>query len=136
VLAFVNSSAFWVPVLYFALASVLLAIVLNRAAWWAHVIGSVLVAIFVFWASAGTLALLSNVVGMTPDDAGATFWSIAGNPILFIATILAREVPLWIGLAISTRGRKVRARNAEAKAAYDAEQAEKKAEYERAATTV
>ena len=64
------------------------------------------------------------------------FWAIAGNPILFIAAILAREVPIWIGLAISTRGRKVRAKNAEAKAAYDAEQAEKKAEYERAASTV
>ena len=43
---------------------------------------------------------------------------------------------MWIGLAISVRGRKVRMRNAEAKAAYDAEQAEKKAEYERAAATV
>jgi hypothetical protein len=135
-LNFVNSAAFWVPVLYFAFASILLALVLNRAAWWTHVVGSVVVAIFVFWASAGTLALLSNVVAMTPDEANVVFWSIAGNPILFIATILAREVPLWFGLAIATRGRRVRERNAVARAAYDAEQAEKKAEYERAAATV
>jgi hypothetical protein len=135
-LGFVNSSAFWVPVLFFAFASIVLAIVLNRAPWSAHVVGSILVAIFVFWATAGVLALLTNIVTMTPDEASAVFWAIAGNPILFIAAILAREVPLWVGLAIATRGRKVRARNAEAKTAYDAEQAEKKAEYERAAATV
>jgi hypothetical protein len=43
---------------------------------------------------------------------------------------------MWVGLAISVRGRKIRLRNAEARAAYDTEQADKKAEYERAATTV
>jgi hypothetical protein len=135
-LGFVNSSAFWVPVLFFAFASIVLAIVLNRAPWSAHVVGSIVVAVFVFWASAGVLALLTNIVTMTPDQASAVFWSIAGNPILLISAILAREVPLWVGLAIATRGRKVRVRNAEAKAAYDSEQAEKKAEYERAAATV
>ena len=60
VLGFVNSSAFWVPVLFFAIGSIVLAITLNRAAWWTHVVGSLVVAIFVYWASAGLLTLLTR----------------------------------------------------------------------------
>ena len=135
-LGFVNNSAFWVPVLFYVVAAVVVALLLNRAAWWAHVIGSAVVALVVYWGSAGLLTLLTDVTQQTPDQAAATFWAFAGSPILFIAAILAREVAMWVGLAISARGRKLRMRNAEAKAAYDAEQAEKKAEYERAATTV
>ena len=127
-LGFVNNSAFWVPVLFYVVAAVVVALLLNRAAWWAHVIGSAVVALVVYWGSAGLLTLLTDVTQQTPDQAATTFWSFAASPILFIAAILAREVALWIGLAISARGRKLRMRNAEAKAAYDAEQAEKKAE--------
>ena len=99
-------------------------------------VGSAVVALVVYWGSAGLLTLLTDVVNQTPDEAAATFWAFAGSAILFIAAILAREVAMWVGLTISVRGRKIRVRNAEAKSAYDAEQAEKKAEYERAATTV
>jgi hypothetical protein len=135
-LDFVNNSAFWVPVLLYVVAAVVAALLLNRAAWWAHVIGSAIVALVVYWGSAGLLTLLTDLTKQTPDEAAATFWAFAGSAFLFVAAILAREVAMWIGLAISVRGRKVRMRNAEAKAAYDVEQAEKKAEYERAATTV
>lgn len=133
---FVNSSAFWVPVLFYVLAAVLVAIVLNRAAAWTHIIGSIVVAVFVYWASAGVITLIAGVITMTPEKASLVFWTVAGNPIIFIAAILAREVSLWLGLLTARRGARVRALNAEAKAAYDAEQAEKKAEYERAAATV
>ena len=122
--------------LLYLVAAIVAALLLNRAAWWAHVVGSAIVALVVYWGSAGLLTLLTDVVNQTPDEAAATFWGFAGSSILFVAAILAREVAMWVGLAISVRGRKVRLRNAESKAAYDAEQAEKKAEYERAATTV
>ena len=45
--------------------------------------------------------------------------------------VLSREVSIWIGLAIAARGRRVRARNAEARASYDRELSEKRAQYER-----
>jgi hypothetical protein len=108
-LDFVNNSAFWVPVLFYVVAAVV---------------------------AARLLTLLTDLTKQTPDEAAATFWAFAGSAFLLVAAILAREVAMWVGLAISVRGRKVRMRNAEAKAAYDVEQAEKKAEYERAATTV
>jgi hypothetical protein len=135
-LGFVNNSAFWVPIVFYVVSAVVAALLLNRAAWWAHVIASAIVALIVYWGSAGLLTLLTDLTQQTPDEAAATFWAFAGSPILFVAAILAREVAMWVGLAISVRGRKARMRNADAKAAYDAEQAEKKAEYERAATTV
>jgi hypothetical protein len=135
-LGFLNNSPFWLPLVFYVVSAVLLALLLNRPAWWAHVIGSAIVALIVYWGSAGLLTLLTDLTKQTPDEAAATFWAFAGSPIIFIAAILAREVSMWVGLAISARGRKVRTRNTEAKAAYDAEQAEKKAEYERAATTV
>lgn len=135
---FVNTPAYWVPILFYAVGSVVLAVAANRAPWWAHVAGSALVAIFVYWLSVSVLTLTGPVAifAMTPEEASARFWGIASSPILFVAALAAREVSMWFGLAISNRGRKVRERNAVAKAAYDAEQAEKKAEYERAAATV
>ena len=53
------------------------------------------------------------------------------NPAIVIATIVAREVAIWFGAAISSRGRRVKARNIEAAAEYKRETAEKKAEFER-----
>jgi hypothetical protein len=38
---------------------------------------------------------------------------------------------MWVGAAIAARGRKVKARNLEAKAEFDRELAEKRAEQER-----
>jgi hypothetical protein len=137
IIAFLNTSTYWVPILYFALAFVVLALILNRAGWGAFVGGSLVVAVLVYVLSLGTLFLIqNNVTQLTPNEAQVVFLVLAGNAGIILAALVARETALWFGLAISVRGRKVRLRNAEARAAYDAEQAEKKAEYERAATTV
>ena len=50
---------------------------------------------------------------------------------MIAAALVAREVSIWIGLAIAARGRRVKARNVETRTAWDREQEEKKAEYER-----
>src|ERR1019366_1313493 len=49
-----------------------------------------------------------------------------------VVAIIAREVSLWMGFLIASRGRKVRARNVDARVLYDQEIAAKRAEYEQA----
>ena len=53
------------------------------------------------------------------------------HPFVIAAALVAREVSIWIGLAIAARGRRVKDRNVETRTAWDREQEEKKAEYER-----
>ena len=103
------SQLYWVPILFF------------------------LVAIVVYFGSIGLLLLLQGAVTMTPEQAGRVALGLAVNPGVVIAAIVAREISLWFGLAISTRGRKVTARNAAEREAFDAAEARKRAEYERAA---
>jgi len=129
--AFVQNAIFWIPILMFALAFVILTVILNRAGWWAHVLGSLLVAVFVYFASIGLLLLVGNVVSLTPAQANSAFSGLATNPLMIAAALVAREVSIWIGLAISARGRRVKARNVETRTAWDREQEEKRAEYER-----
>lgn len=131
-LRFVNSSAFFIPVLVFAVLFVLLAIVLNRAGWWAYILGSLLVGILVYAVSIGVLLLLNNVIGMTPSAAARAFRAAAESPLIITAALVAREVSLWMGAAIAARGRRVKVRNAEARAAFDSDSARARAEYERA----
>ncbi len=126
------SAAFWVPVCAYLVLSVLFALIANRAAWWAHVLGSLVVALLTYGASVGVLALMFEVPAMTPGEAAGWFALIAVNPFLIAAAVLARECALWFGLAIASRGRRVRARNTEERARFDSEVAEQRAAYERA----
>lgn len=129
--AFVQNAIFWIPIMMFALGFIVLTVILNRAGWWAHVLGSLLVALFVYFASIGLLLLVGNVVSLTPAQANSAFGALATNPLMIAAALVAREVSIWIGLAIAARGRRVRARNDETRTAWDREQEEKRAEYER-----
>jgi hypothetical protein len=133
--AFVQNAIFWIPIMMFALGFVLVTVILNRAGWWAHVLGSLLVAVFVYFASIGLLLLVGNVVSLTPAQATSAFGSLATNPLMIAAALVAREVSIWIGLAIAARGRRVKTRNVETRTAWDREQEEKRAAYERTGTT-
>ncbi len=132
---FVQNAAFWVPVLVFLVAFVLLVLVLNRAGWAAHIFGSLLVAVAVYFGSIGILLLLGVVVGAGAGEALGSFGALATNPIIVIAALVAREVSIWIGLAISARGRRVKARNHEIVDEWEREHADTRAQYERATTT-
>jgi hypothetical protein len=130
---FIQNSFFWVPVLVFLLAFVLLVLVVNRAGWAAHVFGSLLVALVVYFGSIGILLLVANIgAAASGDDSPATFGNLATNPIIIIAALVAREVAIWIGLAISARGRRVKARNLELVDEWEREHADTKAQYEQA----
>ncbi|AYF97586.1 hypothetical protein [Protaetiibacter intestinalis] len=129
---FLVSGAFWAPVAAYAVFAVLFALIVNRAAWWAHVIGSLFVAALTYAASIAALALASNIFAMTPDQAVDFFGIVAVSPFLLSALALAREASLWFGLAIASRGRRVKERNATERALFEQSVAERRAEYERA----
>ncbi len=132
---FIQNAAFWVPVLVFLVAFVLLVLVVNRAGWAAHVFGSLLVALAVYFGSIGILLLLGVVIGAGDGETLGSFGVLATNPIIIIAALVAREVSIWIGLAISARGRRVKARNHEIVDEWEREHADTRAQYERATTT-
>lgn len=130
--SFLQSMAFWVPVAVYAVVSSLFALIVNRAAWWAHALGSLFVAAITYAVAGGIVALALNVIGMTPEEGVATLGRVFGSPQLIVALVLAREVSLWFGLAIAARGRKVKERNLAERAAFDQSVADRRAEYERA----
>ena len=126
-LGFVGSPNFYIPVAFFAAAMILLVLLLNRAGWWSWVLGSIVVALVVYFGSAGVLILLRGAVLETAAGANELYLEALLNPLVIIAALAAREVAVWSGVVISWRGRKVTARNLEARAAYDREQAERAA---------
>lgn len=128
---FVSSAAYWVPILVFALAFILLVVIVNRGGWAAHVFGSLLLAFVVYFASIGLLLLVGNLTG-----SATTFSRIALYPQIIASAVIAREVAIWLGLGIAARGRRVKARNVEDRARYDRDVAEQRAQYDRPAEQV
>ncbi|MGN6502989.1 MAG: hypothetical protein ACTHKX_08830, partial [Pseudolysinimonas sp.] len=128
---FLTTSVFLVPVSLFLVAFVLLVLIVNRAGWAAHVFGSLVVGLVVYFGTAG-IALLLYTVGGTGD--APTFLALLGNPFIVISALVAREISIWVGLAISARGRRVKERNLDLVDAWEKEHAETKAQYERAGT--
>ncbi|HEY4153587.1 MAG TPA: hypothetical protein VGM38_09730 [Pseudolysinimonas sp.] len=130
--AFLGSAYFWVPALVFLVGLVLLVLILNRAGWWTHVLGSLVLAVAVYFGTIGALLLAGNVFHGSPQP--LVFAQLAVHPFVIAAAVIAREVSIWIGLAIAARGRRVKERNVETRTAWDLEQEEKKAEHERTGT--
>lgn len=103
----------------------LLVLIVGRAGWWAYVLGGLFVAVFV-WAVA--LAGFSLDVYFAGGRITANPFEIVQEFGLFLpviaAAIVAREVTVWFGAWIGSRGRKVSRQNAEALAEYEAALAE------------
>jgi hypothetical protein len=78
------------------------------------------------------IALLLYTVGGTGD--APSFLALLGNPFIVISALVAREISIWVGLAIAARGRRVKERNLDLVDAWEKEHAETKAQYERAGT--
>lgn len=127
---FLGAALFWVPVLLFAVGFILLVLITNRAGWWTYIVGSILVGLFVYFGTVGIRMLAAGVI-QDPGAAADLFAIQLLNPSTIVAGLLARELSMWVGVAISRRGRVVRARNAEARAAYDRDVEEKRAERDR-----
>lgn len=128
---FALSPAYWTPIAAFFVGLVLLVLVLNRGGWPWYIIGGLVVAVIVY---GGYLlgALLTVAQQITPSEVDDFLARNSISPLAIGAGLAAREVSIWAGAAIAARGRRVKARNAEERAAFDKADAERKAEYERA----
>ena len=118
---FLGRADFYVPVLFFALGAVALVLIVNRAGWWSYILGSLLVAVLVYFGTIGVGLLGTGIIMNTPAEAAARYAQALGSPFVIVSALLAREVSIWIGAASSARGRRVTARNAVARDAFDRE---------------
>ena len=123
-LGFLGETAFYVPALFFLIGSILLVLLLNRAGWWTYVIGSLAVALFVYFGTIGTVLLSNGVILLTPEAAAEQFRLGTVSPFTIAAALVAREIMVWAGAIIASRGRKLKIRNADATAAYERERAQ------------
>lgn len=131
-LPFLTSLGFVLPVLMFLIAMILLVLVVNRAGWWAYVLGGFIVALLV-WVAAGAGYALSPQLGNLPSGADGDMlreitYGLGYEKVkhfaftlpALMAGLAAREVSVWFGAWIGARGRRVTARNAEAMKEYEA----------------
>ena len=118
---FLGSTVFWVPVLFFLVFFALLVLLVNRAGWWAYVIGSNVIAAIVYFGSIGVFLLQANVVLLTPAAASHKFGQYASEPFVIAAGLLALEVTIWAGAIVASRGRRVKAKNVQAREAWESE---------------
>ena len=114
---------FYIPIIFFFLAFTGLIALVNRGGWWAYVLFGFLVAVIVYFSYIGG-ALLGLVFDGTIDSVRAADLSrfVASlwlNPGAIAAGLIAREVPIWFGAWIARRGRRVSARNLEARTEYE-----------------
>ena len=129
--SFIKTLGFYAPVVMFAIGFIIVVLIVNRAGWAAHVLGSIFVGLIVFFGGTG-LVLLLHINQIPSNQVSQTFTRVLFSAELIVAALLAREIALWMGFAIASRGRRVRARNADARVLYDQEIAAKRAEYEQA----
>lgn len=128
--------SYLLPVVIFFLAYWIITLIVNRAGWWAHVLGAFIVALLVYAAHIGGAfmeeqggwASYTALPGIDPQALGQLLLA----PLSVLAFVVAREVPIWVGGIVSRRGRKAREHNRQALDDFNAENAERMAAYERA----
>jgi hypothetical protein len=115
---YLASPAYYVPVIFFAVAMILLVQILNRSGWWAYIIGGFFVAVVVYFAFVGG-ALAEHASELTPAAASRFVGTLWVNVFGIAGGIVAREVSVWTGLWLARRGAKLKARNAAARDEYE-----------------
>jgi hypothetical protein len=118
-----KTSLAWLPVVLFFLLFELVVLLLNRAGRFAYVVASLVIGIVVYVA---TVLLYSLIVLHTVGDANTLAQTFLNWEFILVG-LVAREVMLWTGIAIGSRGIRVRNRNREARARYDQERADARA---------
>jgi hypothetical protein len=111
---------FYVPIAVYALAAILLVLIVNRGSWGVHVFGSLFVGAAVYFGTIGIDILVNWLVWQVQSD----FVAFLASPFHIVAAVLAREVAVWFGWFVARRGRKVAERNALARADFDLRLAE------------
>lgn len=118
-LAALASWSLWIPVLVFFIAFWLLGAIINRGRWGAWVIFGLLV---------GLAAWAGHILGQLFQ---APFWTLTARegaeitaeqvlaPLAIVAFILGRELTIWFGAWVASRGRRVTELNDEAQREYE-----------------
>ena len=127
---FFGSLAFYTPAIFFFVGFVIVVLLANRASWWGYVLGSIFVALFVYFGTVATGLLVNNIVAETPSGAARLLSTALFSPFIIAAALLAREASMWMGALISARGRRVKVRNLEARDAFDRESADRATDLE------
>lgn len=98
----------------------LLVLISGRAGWWAYVIGGFPVGVLVFVvAFFGTIIDTGEEFRSSVSDLLAARLSMGALVVAIIAGVIAREVTVWFGAWIGSRGRKIARKNAAAVAEYE-----------------
>lgn len=118
---FLVSPLFWVPVVAFFVGFALLAIIVNRGAWWYYAVFGLLVAVLVYFAYVGGALLTVQAWTFTREDAAQFLRDRWLDPFAIAAFLIAREIPIWFGGWLAKRGRAVGERNRLAREEYDRE---------------
>ncbi len=125
--SFLLSAAFIVPVIVFAVSLILIVLIVNRAGWWAYVLGGFLVAVLVYFGGLAGALIHVQAWNWQPQEQYDFVRSITMDPLTLAGAIVAREATIWAGAWIALRGRKVKARNLAAREEFDRRQAESSA---------
>ncbi|GAA4749648.1 hypothetical protein GCM10025783_22470 [Amnibacterium soli] len=112
-----GTSLAWLPVLLFFLLFELTVLLINRAGRVAYVLASLIVGAIVYVL---TVVLFSVLVRHTLGDANTLAQTFLNWEFILVG-LVAREVMLWTGLAIGSRGIRVRRRYREARRSYEQE---------------
>lgn len=128
--------SYLLPVVVFFLAYWIVTLIVNRAGWWAHVLGAFIVALLVYGAHIGGayMEAQGGWAGYTalPGIDARALSQLLLAPLSVVAFVIAREVPVWVGGIVARRGRKARDWNRQAMDDFNSENAERLAAYERA----
>ncbi|UOQ57942.1 hypothetical protein MUN78_03630 [Leucobacter allii] len=118
----------------FFVGLVLLVLVVGRAGWWAYVLGGFAVAALVWAAATASLAYFGTPDETPQEMIGGALGGFDNLPEILnrfgltvptlAAALVAREATVWFGAWIGARGRRMKLRNAEALAEYEAALAE------------
>jgi len=128
IVEYLLSLAFIVPVAVFTVALIVLVLIVNRAGWWAYVLGGFIVGVAVWFAAVGGWVLSPDLSEMSRQEGLQNLITVMLLPLPILAGVAAREITVWFGAWIGARGRKVRARNEAALAEYEAALADLQAE--------
>jgi uncharacterized membrane protein len=108
-MSFLSTPVFWLTSIAFTIYFVLLAVLINKGHWRTFVLWGLLVAILTYATAIGAGLLTVRAWTLTFSEAIEFMWhGIAFNPLVLVAVVLSREIPIWFGGWIAVKGRKLR----------------------------
>ncbi|MFE4950961.1 hypothetical protein ACFQ9V_12745 [Leifsonia sp. NPDC056665] len=116
---FTTQLAGWAPIVAFFVGMVVLIQIINRARWWAYILGGLVVAVFVYLVYIGAELSDAHYLSRNAEEQALILSRVWVNPFAVLAGVIAREMSVWTGAWLAARGRKLKARNAEAQADYE-----------------